>query len=52
MVQVGTANFVHADAGVKVANGMEQFLLDQRIANVNDVVNSLRIREEVRALGW
>lgn len=52
MVQVGTANFVHADAGIRVADGMEQFLKENEIEDVAEMVNSLRVRAEMRALGW
>ncbi|HEY3876627.1 MAG TPA: dihydroorotate dehydrogenase [Candidatus Kapabacteria bacterium] len=52
MVQVGTANFVYPDAGVRVAEGLTQFLREQKIANVSELVNSLRIRAELKAAGW
>jgi dihydroorotate dehydrogenase (NAD+) catalytic subunit len=52
MVQVGTANFVQADAGVRVAHGMEQFLQERGIGNVSEMINSLAVRAELRAQGW
>jgi dihydroorotate dehydrogenase (NAD+) catalytic subunit len=52
MVQVGTANFVYPDAGVRVAEGMERFLHSEGIANVGELIHSLRVRAELRALGW
>ena len=52
MVQVGTANFVYPDAGVRVAEGVERFLHAEGIRNVEEIINSLRVRAELRALGW
>ena len=52
MVQVGTANFVYPDAGVRVAHGLNDFLRSQQIESVSDLVNSLRIRAELKAAGW
>ncbi|HWF43199.1 MAG TPA: dihydroorotate dehydrogenase [Candidatus Kapabacteria bacterium] len=52
MVQVGTANFVYPDAGVRIAEGMERFLHSEGIANVGELIHSLRVRAELRALGW
>ena len=52
MVQVGTANFVYPDAGVRVAKGMEEFLREQKIGHVSELVNSLSVRAELRAAGW
>jgi dihydroorotate dehydrogenase (NAD+) catalytic subunit len=52
MVQVGTANFVYADAGIRVADGMERFLKEQGVSDIASIVNSLTVRAEMRALGW
>ncbi len=52
MVQVGTANFVWPDAGVRVADGLTKFLKEQKIAQMSDLVNSLKIRAELKAAGW
>jgi len=52
MVQVGTANFVYPDAGVRIANGLVDFLRSQKIEHVGDLVNSLRVRAELKAAGW
>lgn len=52
MVQIGTANFVHPDAGIRVANGLAEFLQKQKISAVSDLVNSLRVRAELKAAGW
>ena len=52
MVQVGTANFVYADAGARIVGDMERFLKEQGISDVAEMVNSLRVRAEMRALGW
>lgn len=42
-VQVGTANFVHPDAAVRVARGLEAYLARHGIAAVRDVVGALEI---------
>lgn len=52
LIQVGTSNFVFPDAGIRVANGIEQYLNAQHIADVSELVNTLRIRAELKAAGW
>ncbi len=52
MIQVGTANFVHADTGVTIAQGIERHLEENAIASISDLVNTLEIRAELRAQGW
>lgn len=52
MVQVGTANFVYPDAGVRVADGLVEYLQKQKLSNVSELVNSLRVRSELKAAGW
>ncbi len=52
MVQVGTANFVYPDAGVRVAAGLEKYLQQQKIAEVTELVNTLRVKAELKAAGW
>ena len=52
MVQVGTSNFVYPDAGVRVAKGLEEFMVSQKIERVSELVNSLRVRAELKAAGW
>ncbi|HET6401334.1 MAG TPA: dihydroorotate dehydrogenase [Candidatus Kapabacteria bacterium] len=52
MVQVGTANFVYPDAGVRVASGLAEFMRSQKIERVSEFVNSLRVRAELKAAGW
>jgi dihydroorotate dehydrogenase (NAD+) catalytic subunit len=52
MVQVGTANFIYPDAGVRVANGLTDFLRAQKIDAVSELVNSLTVRAELKAAGW
>jgi dihydroorotate dehydrogenase (NAD+) catalytic subunit len=52
MVQVGTANFVHADAGLRVARGIEEFCVTEDIENVRELVGSLKVGAELKAQGW
>jgi dihydroorotate dehydrogenase (NAD+) catalytic subunit len=52
LIQVGTMNFVFPDAGIRVAKGIEQYLKAQHISDVAELVNTLRIRAELKAAGW
>jgi dihydroorotate dehydrogenase (NAD+) catalytic subunit len=52
LVQVGTLNFVFPDAGIRVADGIEQYMKAQHIKDVSELVNTLRIRAELKAAGW
>jgi dihydroorotate dehydrogenase (NAD+) catalytic subunit len=40
-VQVGTANFVHPDAAIRVLDGLEQYLARHDIASVRELVGAL-----------
>jgi len=40
-VQVGTANFVNPDAAVKVARGIESYLVEKGIASFNELIGAL-----------
>lgn len=40
-VQVGTANFIHPDAAVRVARGIEEHLARRGIASVREIVGAL-----------
>ncbi|SCY87830.1 dihydroorotate dehydrogenase [Desulfoluna spongiiphila] len=42
-VQVGTANFVYPDAAEKVVDGIEAFLKEKGISDVNDLIGSVEI---------
>jgi dihydroorotate dehydrogenase (NAD+) catalytic subunit len=44
-VQVGTANFIHPDAAVRVARGLESYLRDQGIGTVGELVGALRTED-------
>jgi dihydroorotate dehydrogenase (NAD+) catalytic subunit len=51
-VQVGTMNFVHPDAGVRICNELNDLLSAQGCASVSEVVNTLEVPEQMKALGW
>lgn len=42
-VQVGTANFVYPDAAEKVVDGIEAFLKEKGILDVNDLIGSVEV---------
>jgi len=45
-VQVGTANFVHPDAPVRVVRGLERYLEERGIATLRELVGALEIQPE------
>jgi dihydroorotate dehydrogenase (NAD+) catalytic subunit len=46
-VQVGTANFIHPDAAVRVARGLAAYLAEHGIGTVRELVGALRTGREV-----
>ncbi|MBI5021108.1 MAG: dihydroorotate dehydrogenase [Ignavibacteriales bacterium] len=42
-VQVGTANFIDPAVGLKIADGIEQYCADRKLAQVVDLVGALKI---------
>ena len=46
-VQVGTANFIHPDAAIRVLEGIRDYLTEHDIASVSDLVGGLRTGVEV-----
>jgi len=42
-VQVGTANFIDPQAMLSVIDGLEQFLVEEGLADINQVIGSLRL---------
>lgn len=49
-VQVGTANFIHPDAGIEIASGINAFCDEQKIADVGSLVGSLDAKKDVSVL--
>jgi len=49
-VQVGTANFVHPDASIRVLRGLESYLGERGIASIRELIGALRtgLEEEAR----
>jgi dihydroorotate dehydrogenase (NAD+) catalytic subunit len=45
-VQVGTANFIHPDAAVRVARGLAAYLAEHEIGTVLEIVGALRTGRE------
>jgi dihydroorotate dehydrogenase (NAD+) catalytic subunit len=46
-VQVGTANFIHPDATVRVVRGLEAYLSDNGIPTIRELIGALRTEVEV-----
>jgi dihydroorotate dehydrogenase (NAD+) catalytic subunit len=46
-VQVGTANFVHPDAAIRVRRGLESYLAEHGIATIRELVGALATPETV-----
>jgi dihydroorotate dehydrogenase (NAD+) catalytic subunit len=44
-VQVGTANFIHPDAAVRVVRGLESWMVGHGVESVRELVGSLQIPE-------
>jgi dihydroorotate dehydrogenase (NAD+) catalytic subunit len=51
-VQVGTMNFVHPDAAIRVRNELAQLLESQGCSSINEVIGTLEVSNEMRSLGW
>jgi len=45
-VQVGTANFVHPDASIRVLRGIESYLSDHGIGSIRELIGALRTGAE------
>ena len=41
-VQIGTANFLTPAASQEIARGMEQWLVENRVGNISELVGSLK----------
>ncbi|MDP4220409.1 MAG: dihydroorotate dehydrogenase [Bacteroidota bacterium] len=52
LVQVGTANFVNPNIGNEINDDLRQMLTKQGITNVQDLVATLEVPEQMKALGW
>lgn len=42
-IQIGTANFLAPAASQEIARGMEQWLTDNRVANIQELIGSLKV---------
>jgi len=42
-VQVGTANFIDPQAMLAIIDGIEQFLIEEGLSDINDVIGSLKL---------
>ena len=51
-VQIGTMNFVHPDAGVRIRDELTTLLATQDCTSVNDLIGTLEVPEQMKALGW
>jgi len=51
-VQIGTANFINPNIGNEINAELQNILAKQGVANVKDVVSTLKVSDEMKALGW
>lgn len=42
-VAVGTANFINPNATIEIIEGIERFMIEQEIADINEIIGSLKI---------
>ena len=49
-VQVGTANFIDPSAGVKIAEGLQQYCEKNNIARVTDIVGTLETKKDISVI--
>jgi len=52
MIQVGTANFVQPDAGLTVAEGLQEYLRTEGIQNISELIGTLEVEATIKAQGW
>jgi dihydroorotate dehydrogenase (NAD+) catalytic subunit len=52
LVQVGTANFVNPNCANEINAELESILAKEGITDVSDLVSSLKVSNEMKALGW
>jgi dihydroorotate dehydrogenase (NAD+) catalytic subunit len=45
-VQVGSAHFIDARAGLKIVDGIQQYLRVNDIPNLTDLIGSLKVRRD------
>ena len=52
LVQIGTANFINPNIGNEIAAELCDMLTKQGISNAQDLVATLEVSEQMKALGW
>ena len=52
LVQIGTANFINPNIGNEIAVELQNILSEKGIANVQEVVSTLRVSDQMKSLGW
>ncbi len=52
LVQIGTFNFVNPNAGNDIREDLKEILREKKVNSVKDVIGTLQVPEEMRALGW
>ena len=52
LVQIGTANFINPNIGNEICSELSEILTKKGIANVKDVVATLEVSNQMKALGW
>ena len=52
LVQIGTANFINPNIGIEIQSELSDILTKKGITNVQDVVATLEVSDQMKALGW
>ncbi len=52
LVQIGTANFINPNIGNQIFSELRNLLIDKGIVNIQDVVATLKVADQMKALGW
>jgi dihydroorotate dehydrogenase (NAD+) catalytic subunit len=52
LVQIGTANFINPNISNDILLELRNMLTKKGIANVQDVVATLEVSEQMKVLGW
>ena len=52
LVQIGTANFINPNIGNEISADLNKILAEQGIANIQELVATLEVSNQMKALGW
>ncbi len=52
LVQIGTANFINPNIGNEIFSELQNILTQKGIVDIQDVVATLEVADQMKALGW